>query len=121
MSVILLRDRAQIIQAVGAALGLFVAFNVGLDADTAAAVQAVLAALFGVLAALQVRPVAPSVFAGLISAAAILLARFGLEATPEQVAAVQFVAASAVVLVIRQQQTPRADPAPPEVTVDRVG
>lgn len=114
------RDRAQVIQAVGACLGLLVAFNLT-NVDTAAAVQALVAAGFGVVAAFQVRPMQPTVFASLISAGAILLARFGLEATAEQLAAIQFAAASAVIILVRPQQTPRVSPAAPEATTDPMG
>jgi hypothetical protein len=80
----------------------------------------VIAAGFGVVAAFQVRPVQPTIFASLISAAALLLARFGLEANPEQLAAVQFAAASAIIVLVRPQQTPVVSPAKPEDATDPV-
>lgn len=114
------RDRAQVIQAVGAGFGLLVAFNLT-NVDTSAAIQAVIAGGFGVVAAWQVRPIQPTIFASLISAAAILFARFGLEASAEQLAAVQFAAASAIIILVRPQQTPLVAPASPEAATDPVG
>lgn len=113
------RDRAQILQAVGATFGILVAFNVT-DADTSAYTQAVIAAVFGTVAALQVRPVQPTAFATLISSGAILFARFGLEASTQQLAAIQFAAASAIIVLVRPQQTPLASPAVPEASTDPV-
>lgn len=115
----LTRDRAQIIQAVGAGFGLLVAFKLT-NVDTSAAIQAVIAAVFGVIAASQVRPVQPTIFASLISAGAILFARFGLEASPEQLASLQFAAASAIIVLVRPQQTPLVAPAIPEASTDPV-
>lgn len=112
-----MRDRAQILQLVGAGLGLLVSFGLA-DVDLASIIQALVAAGFGVAAALQVRPIQPTIFASFISAAALLFARFGLEASQEQLAAIQFLAASAIVVLVRPQQTPRVSPAKPEDSID---
>lgn len=107
------RDSAQWLQVSATALGLGVAFGLfGLDADTAATVQAVIIAVFGVFAALQVKPIAPTVFGTLITATSVLLARFGLEWTSDQVGAVQLAVAGVVALLVRPQQTPVRDPRP---------
>jgi hypothetical protein len=103
------------LQAISAGLSVFVAIGIpgtSMTADQQAAVIAFISALIGVLNALAVRPWAPGLFAGLVGAGAALAARFGFEASPELVAALQGALVVTLGLVARNQVTPTADPQP---------
>jgi hypothetical protein len=112
------RDPALWLTCIGTLLGLGVAFNIeGLSAEQSAAVQALIVAAATAVQALLVRPVAPTVFAGVVTAGAVLLAAYGLDVGQERLGAVQLAVAAVVGLLVRAQSTPNADPAPATHTV----
>lgn len=105
------REPAMWIQALTALLALFVGFGVpGLSDTLAAAVTALAAAIFAAVQALAVQPVAPTVFSGVIAAAAPLVMHFGLDLTQQQVGLVSIAVATVVGLLVRSQSTPVHDP-----------
>lgn len=112
------RDPALWLTAIGTLLGLGVAFNVEyLSAEQSAAIQAVIVAVATAAQALLVRPVAPTVFAGVVTAGAVLLSAYGLDVGQERLGAVQLAVAAVVALLVRAQSTPNADPAPADHTI----
>lgn len=108
------RQPALWISAIGGVLMMLSQFGVhGIDAGLAATVQLLLTAIVTAWTALHVRPVAPTVFAGVITAAAELAMRFGAHLTEAQIASFTTVVALFVTAVVGwPNQTPRADPAP---------
>jgi hypothetical protein len=114
MSDLFRRDHASWLHAIGALLAILVAFS-AIDNDLSIAIQALASALFGVFAAFQVRPIAPSTFGGLIVAAVTIVAYLGWEVSPEQVAAIQAGVAGLIILLTRPQQTPVNSPRPDAV------
>ncbi|MFY1595503.1 hypothetical protein [Micromonospora sp. WMMD737] len=109
---ILGREPATIIGAAATLLALFVAFGADfLNAKQAGAVEAVLAAAAATWVAFKVRPIAPTVFVGLISTSATLAAAFGFELNQEQVGSITAASVALMtLLVIRPQSTPKSDP-----------
>lgn len=100
------------INTIAALLGIVVTFGWdGLSATQAAAIVAVLQGLLSAVNAVLVRPVAPAAFTGLVTAVAVLGAAYGLNASQEQVGAVQFAVLALLVLMTRNQVTPASDPA----------
>lgn len=101
------REPALIIQGVSAVLAMLVGFGVpGLDDGLVAAIAAVLTALAGVVTALYVRPIQPTLFGSLIAALATLAAAFGLDLAQQQVSLVTLAAQALVALLTRPQQVP---------------
>lgn len=104
------REPTLYIQAISAALGVAVTFGLdGLSATQAAAIVAVLTAVTTAINAALVRPVAPAAFTGLVTAAAVLLAAYGLEVAQETVGAVQVAVIAVLALLTRTQVAPTAD------------
>ncbi len=108
------REPALIISAVGTLITLLVALNVpGLSAGAGAALTTLLTAA---IIAATTRPVAPTLFTGVVAAGAALLAEYNFNVSDEVVASV-----SSAILVgfalfgIRPQVTPKADPRPDHV------
>lgn len=114
---ILGREPAVLITAATSLLALFVAFGLdGLSAKQAGAIEALLAAAATAWIASKVRPVAPTIFVGLITTGATLAAAYGYELTQTQVGSITAASiALMTALVIRPQSTPKADPR----TIDR--
>jgi hypothetical protein len=108
------RDPAMIISMIYAGVMMLSTFAVrGVDEPLAAAIQLFLTAAATAWAALQVRPMAPAVFTGVIVAGAALGARFGWDLTEVQIAGVtSFVAVVVMLVGARPQQTPVVSPAP---------
>jgi hypothetical protein len=103
------REPTLILQAVSAVLAILVTFNLhGLSSEQAALIVAAISAVFGVVNAVAVRPVAPAAFTGLVGAAAALLTGYGLNVSPELVASVSAAAVTVLGLLTRQQVTPAA-------------
>lgn len=106
------REPATIIGAVASLMAVLVAFGLDfLTAKQAGAVEAFLTAAAFAWMALKVRPVAPSIFVGVITTGATLAATYGYELSQAQVGSIA--AASVAVmtmLVVRPQSTPKADP-----------
>src|SRR3954470_14263485 len=100
-----------VLQTLSAALTFMVTFGLPfLTAEQAALISAAVAAAFGVVAALKVRPVAPAVFQVLITTGAALLAGYGLELGQQMIGALQLLVIAIVAMLTRQQVSP-ADPA----------
>jgi hypothetical protein len=107
------REPALVIQTISALLALAVAFGIpGLNDGVAAAITATLTAGAGAWVAWHVRPVAPTVFTGFITAAATLAAAFGLDLTQQQVGLVAVAATAVMAMLTRAQVTPVHDPDP---------
>lgn len=101
------REPALIIQGVAVILTMLIAFGVpGLNDGLVAAITAVLVAGAAAYTALHVRPIAPSVFAAVIGAAATLLASLGYHLSQQQTGAVTATVAVLMAILTRQQQTP---------------
>lgn len=107
------REPALVISALASILAVLVGFGFpGLNDGMAAAIVALGYAAAGVWTAAHVRPVAPTLFTGLIAAGAALLAEFGLHATQQQVTLLAAAVSTLMVLVFRAQVTPAHDPLP---------
>lgn len=107
------REPALVIQTISALLAMLIGFGIpGLNDNLAGAVTAVLTAAASVWVAIHTQPVAPTVFTGLITAAATLLATFGLNFTQQQVSLVAMGVTALMALVLRAQVTPVHDPEP---------
>ncbi|MCX5066678.1 hypothetical protein OOJ91_12390 [Micromonospora lupini] len=106
------REPAVLIMAAASVLALFVAFGADfLTAKQAGAAEAVLAAAASTWLAFKVRPLAPTLFVGLITTCATLAAAYGFELNQEQVGSITAASiALMTALVIRPQSTPTADP-----------
>lgn len=108
------REPALWIAAITAGLGVLVTLGLdGLSAEQAAAIVAVLNAAAAIWLALLVRPIAPAVFSGAVSAGAALLLAYGLPVPPETVGAVNLVVLTVLSLLTRGQVSPatQVDPA----------
>jgi hypothetical protein len=113
------REPAVIIGAAASLLSLLVAFGLDfLTAKQAGAIEAVLAAAAAVWIAAHVRPIAPTLFTGLISAGATLASAYGFDLSQSQVGSIAAVSVALLtVLVVRPQSTPNADPRPTDGAV----
>jgi len=108
------REPALYIAAIAAILGIAVTLGIdGLSATQAAAIVAVLNAAAAVWTAMLVRPIAPAAFTGLVSAAAALLAAYGLDVSQETVGAINGAVLAVLALLTRGQVSParNVDPA----------
>lgn len=108
------RQPALLIAVIYGALMMLAQFGVaGIDDQLAAGVQLLLTAVATAVTAVKVRPVAPTVFTGIITAGAALLTRFGFHWSEVQIAGVTaFVAAVVTAVFAWPNQTPKADPRP---------
>lgn len=98
-----------ILQSISALLAFGVTFGLDwLTTDQAGLIVALIAAVFGVVNALHVRPIAPAVFQTLITAGAALLTAYGLRFSPEMVGAFQVLVTAVVAMLTRVQVTPTA-------------
>jgi hypothetical protein len=105
------RDPTLLIQFLASILGVVVALNVGLSDEQAALWLAGINALFGAINAVFVRPIAPAMFTGLVSAAAAIVAAYGFEIRPELLAAINFAVVNGIALFFtRPNVTPVSDP-----------
>lgn len=108
------REPALVIAAISAILTMLVGLGLpGLNDQVAAAITTVFVAAATVYQAFAVQPVAPTVFSGLIVAAAALLSLLGVVQLDQvQVAMVTATVAAVMALVVRAQSTPVHDPLP---------
>lgn len=106
------REPAVLIGMVASLLAVAIGFLPdALTVEQAGGIIAFLTAATSAWMAFKVRPIAPSVFTGVITTGATLLGAFGLHLTQEQVGSLA--AASVAILtalVVRPQSTPAADP-----------
>jgi hypothetical protein len=110
------REPAVVIQAVVALLTLAVSFGLPLPGGALAAISLVLTAAATTWVALHVKPIAPTVFGGLIIAVATLAGYFGYDLSAERTGALTATVALLVTLITRAQQTPAADSRPVTAT-----
>jgi hypothetical protein len=95
------------LQFIAGVLGVGVAVGLpGLSVDQAAAIIAVVTAVFAVVNAVMVRPVAPAAFTGLVASGAVLLAAYGFTVSQPTLAAVQTAVLAVLALLTRAQVTP---------------
>lgn len=116
----LTREPALILRALSAVAALVVGFGVSpaLTENTTQALIAVVAAVFGAYQAWKVRPVAPSVFAAVITTTVAALAAFDLLHVSEGNLALLVAGAEAVLAMwLRPQSTPIAAPGDKQATV----
>lgn len=85
----------------------------GIDGALAGAVSLVLTAASTAYSALATRPIAPTVFTGVLVAAVQLGTRWGLDLSEVQISSITAFVALVVTLVVRGQITPDADPRRP--------
>ena len=107
-----------VLQTISALLAVVVTFGLpGLSAEQAGLIVAVIAAVFGVVNAVRVRPIGPAAFQTLVTVGAALLMSYGLHLSQELVGAIQVLVVAVVAMGTRTQVTPNVDPAPtaPEV------
>ena len=109
------REPAAIVNVASMGVALLVAFDVfGLTEDRGQAVIGVFSAATTVFLLFQVRPIAPTVLTGLITAGVAFMAAFDLvHITQRQTGLiVAFAEVFLTALIIRPQSTPVADPRP---------
>lgn len=107
------REPALWINTLAMALSLFISFGVpGLDDGRATAIVTFVTAGAAAWQAWHTRPVAPTLFNGVITSAAVLLTGFGLDFSQQQVGMVQAFVMTVLTLIARGQITPAADPRP---------
>jgi hypothetical protein len=104
---ILGRDPSLYIAALAAILGVGVSLGLpGLDAHQAAAIMAVITAGGGAWTAVHTRPIAPSLFTGVLGAGALLLAAYTIDIPQATLAAVQVAVSSLVGILTWQSVSP---------------
>lgn len=114
------REPAAILNAVSALIALLVGLGAfGLTEDRGQALVAVASAGTSVWLAFAVRPIVPTVFAGLITSGFAALAAFDVIMVSAKTVGlvVAFAEIALTVVVVRPTSTPVAAPAPPDHTV----
>jgi hypothetical protein len=112
------REPTVILQAISAVLGIGVALALpGLSAEQAALIIAAISAVIGVVNSIVVRPWAPTLFVGLVSAGAALMAGYGLNVSQPVVGSISAASIALMTLLARGQVTPTSDPRGPEIVV----
>ncbi len=106
------REPTLVLQVISAVLSFLVASGFGLSDTQAALIVAAISAVFGVVNAVMVRPIAPAAFTGLVAALAALAVGFGLNVSPEMVATVNGLVLAVLMFMTRAQVTPAGDARP---------
>lgn len=105
------REPALWIAAIQAVLMLVATLGIpGVDDGLAAGVALFLTAVCTAWTAMAVRPVAPAVFVGVVTALAPLLTRFGLHLSDVQVGTASTLLIAVVTLFVRGQVAPAVEP-----------
>lgn len=106
------REPAVLIGAVAASLAVIIGFVPdALTTEQAGAITAFLTAAAAVWTAVKVRPLAPTLFTGVITTGATLLATFGTHLSQSQVGALAAASVALMTaLVVRPQSTPVSNP-----------
>lgn len=95
--------------AVQALLGIIAASGIDFTADQTAGILAVTAALLAAVTAAVTRPVTPAAFTGLVTAAAVLIAAYGVHLNAELVGSVNFLITTGFAFFgVRSQVSPVA-------------
>lgn len=101
------REPALIIGTVQAILTALIMFGLpGLNDGLAGAIVATLSAFAGLLTAIYVRPIAPSIANGMIAALVALVAAFGVDVPQQWTGAAVLVVSSLVTLFVRGEVSP---------------
>jgi len=101
------REPTLALQGISGVLAFLVTFGWDkLTAENSGAIVAVLAAGFGVITAMAVRPVAPAVFTTVITTGAALLSTYGLDFSQEKIGTLQLAVVGIVAYLTRQQVSP---------------
>ncbi|MBB0231798.1 hypothetical protein FOE67_20440 [Streptomyces calidiresistens] len=100
------REPALWLGVLSAGLSVAVTLGVGLTTVQAGAIVAAVSAVGGAVTAAVTRPVAPAAFTGAIGALVALVAAFGLEVSPELVAAMSGMTVAVLALLTRGQVSP---------------
>ena len=107
------REPVVILNSLSAILGLVVTLGfTGLTAEQAGAIVGFVTAVFGVVAALMTRPIAPQAFTTVVAAGGVLVATFGYEASQATIGAINGVVLAALTLLTRPQVSPSNPGAP---------
>lgn len=99
-------EPALVLSVLSSGASLIVALNVGLTAAQAGLWIAVITAVFGVVAALMTRPIAPAAFTTLVTSTGALLLGYHFHVTPGVLAAVNALVLSVLTLLTRHQVSP---------------
>lgn len=100
------REPALILALIAAVLSFAGAAGLPVSSEQAALVVAAVNAVFGVVAALTTRPIAPTAFTALVTALAALAAGFGLHIAPDTLGALNAVIIALLALQSRGQVAP---------------
>lgn len=107
------REPVVVLNSLSAVLGLVVSLGfTGLTAEQAGSIVGFVTAVFGVVAAVMTRPVAPQAFTTAVAAAAVLVATFGYEVSQSTIGAVNGVVLATLTLLTRPQVSPSRPGAP---------
>lgn len=104
------RDPILILELVKQVLAFAALFWLGLSDDMQIAIMVLIQAIFTALQALSARPIVPTVFSGVISAAATLLLYAGVELDQDAVFTFQALVAGVLTLALTNRTTPIVDP-----------
>ena len=92
-----------------ALLGVIAAFGVGFTADQTAGILAVTAAALAAVTAAVTRPVNPAAFSGLVTAAGVLIAAYGIHLNADLIGSINFLLSTVFAFLgTRAQVTPVA-------------
>jgi len=107
------REPALILAVVSAVLGVLVSLGLPwLSAEQAGLIIALITAVSGAVTAAFTRPIAPAAFTAVVTAAADLMAVYGLDVSQQTVGAVNGLVVAALALLTRAQVSPAPPGAP---------
>lgn len=99
-------EPAVILAVISAALSLLVTLGIGLKANEAAGWVAVVSAAFAIVTAWRTRPIAPSLFTGLVQVVAALLAAYHFNLSAGTVGGINVLVVAILTLLTRGQVSP---------------
>jgi len=116
------REPSLWLQGISAALTFFVTFGWdGLSAEQAGLIVFFVSAVLTAWNALLVRPVAPTVWTGVITAGAAVLGAYGLDFSQERVGALVLAVTAVMGILLRQSVTPEVSPSNAPVGPEATG
>lgn len=101
------REPALVLSVISAALGLLVTLPTGITVTMATVLVTFISAAFAAITAWATRPIAPSVYTGLITAGADVLAAFHYDVSTPTLGAVNAVALALLMFITRGQVSPQ--------------